>query len=460
MAIKHSNPYYTKKQILMRRNKRKISKGNFTTEITKMSHDCRGIATVSGKTTFIAGALPNETVTFKYLKQNAQFAEGYAVGIIAPSKDRIAAKCAHFGLCGGCRFQQLSQQTQIDYKTAALKDQLHHFGQVSPSRWLMPIKHQPYGYRTKARLGVKHVPKKGGVLVGFRELDGRFIADIECCHILDARVGLKITALKTLINQLDAKATIPQIEVAMDEQHTALIFRHLAPLSEQDRAMLSQFAQAHSIWLYLQPKGPQSITRLWPNEIETKLSYTIQPYDVSICFEPQHFTQVNHVINQKMINQAISLLELNEDDRVLDLFCGMGNFTLPMATKAKHVTGIEVCEAMVSLGTENAKQNQLHNVSFYQADLFNENAKAPFMHETYDKILLDPARSGAKEILAVIDRFKARRIVYVSCNPATLARDAGLLVNQKNYTLTACGVIDMFPHTAHVESMAVFDLCR
>lgn len=441
----------------MRRKRRKITQGIHPATIASMSHDCRGVTTLGGKTVFVAGALPGEAITFKYLKQQSQFSEAYAVDVLEASEDRITPRCPHFGVCGGCRLQHLSQEDQLKYKAASLADQLTHFGQVNPLRWLAPMMDEAFGYRKKARLGVKYVPKKGGVLVGFRELDGRFIADMNTCDVLHPSIGQKIIALKALMNTLEAKAQIPQIEVAIDDQRTSLIVRHLAPLSSDDQAKITAFAAHHALWIYLQPKGPDTIHLLWPKQLtEPHLSYTIHPFDITISFLPQHFTQVNQGINQKMINKALELLELSPEDRVLDLFCGMGNFTLPMATQAAQVTGVEGSAEMVDLARKNATQNNLDNVSFYEADLFKDNARAAFMQQTYDKILLDPARTGAKEMVAKIDAFKAKRIVYISCNPSTLARDAGILVNQKKYTLEACGVIDMFPQTAHVEAIALF----
>ena len=445
-------------QMQKKRNRRKVSSASFKAVIEKMSHDCRGIADIGGKTTFISGALPGETVMFKYLKQNSQYGEGYSTEVLEASKDRIAPQCAHFGTCGGCRLQHLTQAKQIEYKTAALADQLSRLGHVEPKKWLPPIFDKPFGYRQKARLGVKYVPKKGGALVGFRELDGRFVADINACEILHPSIGQNITALRALVSDLDAKALIPQLEVAIDDHRTTLIVRHLAPLSDHDLDKLSDFATLHQLWIYLQPKGPDTIHLLWPKDQKgARLSYDLQAFGLTIYFDPQHFTQVNQAINQKMVSHALELLDLTKEDKVLDLFCGVGNFTLPIATKALQVTGVEGSQEMVAVALLNARRNNLHNVAFYQADLFDNNASAAFMQQTYDKILLDPARVGAKEILEKIDSFKAKRIVYVSCNPATLARDAGILVRQKKYTLSACGVIDMFPHTAHVESIAVFD---
>jgi 23S rRNA (uracil1939-C5)-methyltransferase len=425
------------------------------TPITALSHDGRGIAHINGKITFIENALPGETVSFTYTKRHNKYDEGRAVEIVTASADRAEPLCRHYGVCGGCSLQHMSSAAQLVLKQKMLLEQLQHFGGVQPETILPPLTGLLWGYRRKARLGVKYVAKKGGVLVGFREKNNRFLADLQSCEVLHVSIGHLIAELKTLISNLQAYKDIPQIEVAVDDDQSALIFRHMAPLETADQDKLIAFAKIHSLRLYLQPGGPQTVHLIWPENVSDKLSYRLPDYDLALTFQPTGFTQINTEINRQMVKQAIELLALKSTDRVLDLFCGIGNFTLPLARNCGEVIGVEGDADLVKQAQQNAEVNRIANAYFYQADLTADFAGAAWAKNSFHKIMLDPPRAGALEIAQNITRFKAERILYVSCNPATLARDAGELA-QRGYRLVQAGIMDMFPHTQHVEAMALF----
>ncbi len=318
------------------------------------------------------------------------------------------------------------------------------------------MRSETLGYRRKARLGVKYVPARESVLVGFREKRNSFLTDIDRCAVLDPRIGDRIMPLRELLHGLDAFRRIPQVEVACGDDVAAMVIRNMDPLSDSDTQALIEFARAHDLHMYLQPKGPDTVYRLWPDGGEERLSYTLAEFDLTLKFHPMDFTQVNAPLNRNMVHRAVEWLDLHENDRVLDLFCGLGNFTLPLARKAGQVVGVEGDEAMVVRGRENATLNDLSNVAFHGANLQADFTEQSWAGEGFDKILIDPPRSGAQEVCEYLTAFGAQRIVYVSCNPATLARDAGVLVNN-GYRLVRAGVMDMFPHTTHVESMALFE---
>jgi 23S rRNA (uracil1939-C5)-methyltransferase len=404
---------------------------------------------------FVDGALPGETVRAQYTKKHSKFDEAKCIEVISgSSEDRVEAKCPHFGLCGGCSLMHMTPESQLALKQQTLQEHLTHFGQLSPETWLPPLTGPLWGYRRKARLGVKYVAKKDRVLVGFREKGTPYLAMLDQCEVLDQRVGARLADIGQMIAGLSAHNRIAQIEVAMDEGHVALVFRNLDPLSESDQQTLIQFGQANDFWIYLQPGGPDTVTPIWP--ASPQLSYEPQP-GLSLNFEPGDFTQVNTGINEKMIPYALELLDVSENDRILDLFCGLGNFTLPLATKVNEIVGVEGDEALVRHARQNAINNALDNAIFEQADLTKTELKDyPWAKAGFNKILLDPPRSGAFEVLHQLAALGAERLVYVSCNPATLARDAGELVNQHGYKLVSTGVMDMFPHTTHVESIALF----
>lgn len=432
-------------------------KEKVTAFIHALSHDGRGIATVNNKTTFVQGALPTETVTCRVIQKRSHYHEAEAQDILTPSLERLTPACAHFGVCGGCSLQHMSTVTQLQFKEQTLLEQLKHFGQVVPEAILPPLSASTLGYRRKARLGVKFVIKKNKLLVGFREKSSRYLAELERCAVLHPLVGEKLSDLSLLIASLQQYRNIPQIEVAIGDEDVALIFRHLEALPQEDQDKLILFAKEHHIHLYLQPGSPTSVHKLWPADKEDRLTYTLPDQALTFSFHPLDFTQINLEMNRLMVNQALQLLDLQKEDNVLDLFCGIGNFTLPIARLTKHVIGVEGGVDMVERATHNAALNNIKNVDFYSANLMEPATQASWMKATYDKILLDPPRAGAKEILPYCQHFNAKKIVYVSCNPATLARDAGELVHQYGYKLKQAGIMNMFPHTSHIEAMALFE---
>ena len=439
---------------MARRNRRsKLPLDPVETQIESLSHDGRGVARIDGKTVFIDGALGGERVKFRYSKKHSKYDEGRVVEILTSAPDRVEAKCQHYGVCGGCSLMHMAPEAQLALKQKTLMEQMNHFGHIEPEQWIEPMTGPLWGYRRKARLGVKHVPKKERVLVGFREKGTPYLALLDKCEVLDPRIGTRLGELGIMIATLAAYNRIAQIEVAMDDKHTALVFRNLDPLSESDQKLLIAYGQKNDLWIYLQSGGPDTITAIWPTS--PQLSYTPEP-DVNLIFEPSDFTQVNDTINQNMIQRAMALLEVCAEDRVLDLFCGLGNFSLPLAKRVNALVGVEADAALVKHAQNNAKLNQLDNATFEQADLTKTALKDySWAKGGFNKILLDPPRSGAFEVLPQLVDLGAERIVYVSCNPATLARDAGELVHKHGYTLVSAGIMDMFPHTSHVESIAL-----
>lgn len=428
--------------------------GNVTVE--SLSHDGRGVARLDGKAVFIDGALPGEVVDFEYLGTHRKFDEGRVTTVLQASPDRVEPRCPHFGVCGGCSLQHMDAGAQIRAKQQVLLDNLGHIGNVTPDTVLPALTGPVWGYRNKARLAAKYVHKKGRLLVGFREKRAPYVADLTRCDVLHASVGEHLPELAALIDRLDARERLPQIEVAVSEAFTALVFRHLDPLGEADREQLRQFANERSLHVYLQPGGPDTVQLLWPQQ--SSLSYHLPAQEIEIRFRPTDFTQVNTVINGQMVERVLQMLALDRQDRVLDLFCGLGNFTLPMARLAGAVTGVEGDAGLVGRARDNAVLNDIDNVSFHVADLAAQEPDPAWAGGHYDKVLLDPPRSGAAAVLPVIGSIRPGHIVYVSCHPGSLARDAGTLVNELGYRLVAAGVMDMFPHTAHVESIAQFEL--
>lgn len=438
-----------------RRRRQRFSLEPQCADIEKLSHEGRGIATVDDKTTFITNALPGEQVEFQYTAMASRYAEGKTLKVLKTSPDRVEAKCEFFGLCGGCSLQHMAHDKQIELKQSSLLDLLEHMGKCQPKAVLPPLTGVEYGYRHKARLGVRYVIKKQTVLVGFREVQSRYLAQIDHCEVLDPRVGQLITPLRQLIANLRCFEHIAQIEVAMGDAQAALIFRNMVPLEDEDAEQLREFGQQHGLMLFMQPGKPSSIYRLFPVEGEDYLTYTHPAFGLTMWFYPTDFTQVNPAINQVMVQQALEHLQLTEHDTVLDLFCGLGNFTLPMATRVKSVVGVEGSDEMVQRGRMNSERNQLSNVEFYCADLFKPVEPFEWAKRQYTKLLIDPARNGAIEVIPHIRHWMPERIVYVSCNPSTLARDAAEIL-ALGYILESAGIIDMFPQTNHVESMGVF----
>lgn len=438
-----------------RRRGKKIPEDIIEVTIEGLSHDGRGVARVDEKTVFVEGALPGERVKFNYVEINRNYDIGKVCEVLAPSKDRVEPKCAVYGLCGGCSLQHLDAAKQIAEKQSILIDNFERIGKVSADEIVEPIIGQSaWGYRRKARLGVRSVKGKGRVLVGFREKRNSFITDMHRCEVLHPSVGERLDDLSEVIGGLESHNRIAQIEVAVDDEKASLVLRNLDPLSDTDQQKLIAFAQQFDLHIYLQPKGPDSVTPLWPEEIE--LGYSLAEFGVSYQFQPTDFTQVNSDINRQMIHRAIDWLDIGSEERVLDLFCGIGNFTLALATRAATVVGVEGSETLVERALENAQRNGLANVEFHAADLSKELEQMSWWKQGFDKVLIDPARDGAQEAIPYIAALGASKIVYVSCNPSTLARDAGLLVNEHGYRMVKAGVMDMFPHTAHVESIALF----
>jgi len=430
---------------------------------TKLSHEGRGIAHHEGKVVFVDGALAGEEVLVRFTGNRSSYAEAETLEVRVASADRVTPACPHFGVCGGCSLQHLDSSSQLAFKEAVLHERLGHAVAAGSYTRLPVISGAVYGYRRKARLAVRWVGKKGKSLVGFRERSSSFITDMDSCAVLDPRVGALIPALSALVSALDARDQLPQIEVAIGDQpqtgstggDCALVFRHLQPLTPADRDRFVEFGQTHAIDIYLQPQGLDSVHKLFPPEGPMRLWYQLPDYSLTLAFHPLDFTQVNASINRLMLQRALQLLELQPTDRVLDLFCGLGNFTLPRARHAGAVVGVEGAQSMVERGRENAGLNGITNAEFHCADLTQSPEQHAFLRKGFDKILLDPPRSGAQEVLPALVAMKPQRIVYVSCNPATLARDAGVLATL-GFQLQAAGAMDMFPHTGHVEAIALF----
>lgn len=421
--------------------------------IEKLSHDGRGIAHIEGKTTFVFGALPGEEVEIAYYNQRSKFDEAKVTQMLLSSPERVEPKCQFFGLCGGCSLQHMSQAAQIVFKEEVLLEQLKHFGHIKPDSILPPLLASPYGYRRKARYSVRFVKKKNKMLLGFRELfHPRFLADINTCHVLHPSLANLIAPLQETLSQLHIKEHIAQIEAAVGDNATALVIRHLEDVSEEDYEKLIEFGKAHDVWLFLQPKGYDSIHKIWPCDTNDQLTYELVD-GICLYFHPTDFTQVNASINRQMISQAIKLLDLKPEDKVLDLFCGLGNFSLPLAKNCGQVFGVEGDERMTSRARVNAQKNQLDNIVFQKADL-NCVENIAGLPKT-NKVLIDPPRSGALTVVENLNLDNLESLLYVSCNPSTLARDAGVLA-KRGLKLAQISVMDMFTHTEHVESMALF----
>ncbi|HET6396052.1 MAG TPA: 23S rRNA (uracil(1939)-C(5))-methyltransferase RlmD [Pseudoxanthomonas sp.] len=428
----------------------------FQIQVQDLSHDGRGVARRDdGKTVFISGALPGETVLAEPTARSRRFDEARTLEVLEASPERVAPRCPHFGTCGGCVLQHLAEDRQIVAKQRVLLENLERIGRVAPAEVLPPLTAESWGYRRKGRFSVRRVNKKDRTLVGFREQDPRFVADLSVCHALLPQIGQKIPALAALVDGMQAREHIPQIEFIAGDAATALTVRHLVPLSEGDRAALAAFGREHGFAIFLQPGGVDSVH---PLEGEAPpLSFRLAPWDVELAFEPLDFIQVNARLNERMIARALALLDARPGERVLDLFCGLGNFTLPLARTAGEVVGVEGDAGLVARARANAQRNGLGNARFHAADLARDQRGAPWMRQGFDRLLLDPPRSGADEVLKQLPLQDIGRVVYVSCHPGSLARDAGFLVHERGYRLVSAGVMDMFPHTAHVESIALFE---
>lgn len=426
--------------------------------IESLSHEVRGIARLQGKTLFVDNALPGETVKVEYTATRSKFDEAVAVEVIEASPDRCKPRCRHADVCGGCALQHMASPAQIAAKQQILLDQLQRFGSIEVPEVLPPLVAEAYGYRRKARLGVR-ASRSRGVVLGFREKRSNNLTAIEECPILAGDFAAQLPRLKQLIADCEGRAQISHLELAIGEDNTAIVVRHLQPLSDADRQKWLGFVRETGMHLYLQPGGSETAQKIWPEDGDERLHYTLPQFDLTLRFHPLDFIQVNFAINRLMVERAVALLDIQPGERVLDLFCGLGNFTLPLARRAQEVIGVEGDSALIQRGIENARHNDLDNVHFHAADLTGDIRKKPWAKAGFDKILIDPPRTGAIEVVRELARFKAQKIVYVSCNPATLARDAAEL-KQLGYRLSKAGVMDMFPQTTHVESIALFERGR
>lgn len=433
---------------------KRISAAPEEAAIVDLSHEARGVARIDGKTVFVADALPGERVMLRRTGRHRNYDEAALEQVLVASPYRVPAACPHFGTCGGCALQHLDPTAQRVLKQQQLLENLARLGGVEPERVLDPLTGPVWGYRRRARLGVKLVPRKGRVLVGFRERSAPYVADLHECRVLAPPVGELIDPLAALIGGLEIAARVPQIEVAVAQDACALVLRVLDAPSAADLERLRAFESARGVRFYLQPGGPQSVAPLVPGT--PPLHYWLPAYDVTIEFEPTDFIQVNGVLNAAMVDRAVEQLEAGPGETVLDLFCGLGNFSLPLARRAHEVVGVEGDATLVARARENALRNGLVNTAFHAADLFQDSGDSNWARRPYDRVLLDPPRAGAREVLPVVARCGAGRVVYISCHPGSLARDAGLLVKEHGFRLVAAGVMDMFPHTTHLEAMAVF----
>ena len=447
-------------------------------KIESMDLEAQGVAhRADGKVVFVEGALPFETVRANIHRKKNNWEMGSLLEVVHESSQRVRPSCPHFGLhagaCGGCKMQHLEANAQVAVKQRAMEDNLWHLGKVKPENILRPIYGPAWGYRYRARLSVRDVLKKGTVLVGFHERKSRYVADMQTCPVLPPHINALLMPLRSLIESLEARATCPQIELACGDHVTALVLRHLEPLSVGDIDLLKLFATKHHVQWWLQSKGPDTVALL-EGQLQEQLAYELPEFGVTMPFKPTDFTQVNPHINRVLVTRALRLLDAQAHERVIDWFCGLGNFTLPIATMAGQVLGIEGSEALVARARENLAWNQSQRktafapTQFAARNLFDMTPEFLVADGTADKWLVDPPREGAFALVQALAALHQqpelrqgwnppKRIVYVSCNPATLARDAGLLVNSAGYTCSAAGAVNMFPHTAHVESMAVFD---
>ncbi|THF64207.1 23S rRNA (uracil(1939)-C(5))-methyltransferase RlmD [Pseudothauera rhizosphaerae] len=426
--------------------------------IQSLDHEGRGIARVDGKAVFIEGALPGETVEYEVHRSRPTYEQAHTVRVLRASAQRVAPRCPHYGVCGGCSMQHLDATAQAAVKQRVLEDALWHVGRVRPGIVHAAIHGPAWAYRDRARLTVRLVPSKGGVLVGFHQRRSSYVADMQTCPVLPVHVSAMLPALHELIAGLSIPDRVPQVEIALGDGLTVLVFRHLLPFSATDEKRLAAFADAHGVQVWQQPGGPDSARSLWPKDA-SGLAYTLPEFGLRMDFHPTDFTQVNVHINRLLIRRALQLLDPRPGERVADLFCGLGNFSLPIARRGAEVVGVEGSEAMVRRAADNAKRNGLaRRTRFYAANLFETTEDSLAALGPLDKLLIDPPREGAIAVVkALSPQQRPARIVYVSCNPATLARDAAVLVHEKGYVLSGAGIANMFPQTSHVESVAVFD---
>lgn len=452
-------------------SQRPAQRANPTVTIESLDMDARGVGrrepdehAPGGKVIFVEGALPGERVSYSSYRKKASFEQATLTGVLSESAQRVVPRCRFFGICGGCSMQHLDVRGQIAVKQRVLEDNLWHIGKVHPDVVFRPIHGPSWGYRYRARLTVRHVAKKGGVLVGFHERKSSYVADMTSCEVLPPHLSAMLVPLRELVGALSIRDRLPQIEIAVGAQVTALVLRVLEPITEADGAIIRAFADRHGVQFWLQPKGPDSIEVFYPDE--PALDYTLPEFDIRMPFRPTDFTQVNHQINRVLVSRALRLLAPAPRDRVLDLFCGLGNFTLPLARRAGSVHGIEGSTVLTERAMDNARVNGVaERCSFACRNLFEMDLDTWRGLGRFDKLLIDPPREGALAVAKTLAELAAAgeeaylppRIVYVSCSPSTLARDAGILVHEAGYRLRGAGVVNMFPHTSHVESIAVFE---
>jgi len=437
-----------------RRSRNQLPQEPVELVIEDLSHDGRGVAKWNEKVVFVQNALPGETVMAKLNRKTRSFNEALATEIQNPSPDRVEPKCEFYTVCNGCSMMHLQEEKQISFKFNTLKNNFHKMSHVEPKEWIAPLTDSHWNYRRRARLSVKWVAAKEKVLVGFREKNGRFVADMNNCHVLEKPLADLLQPLADLFAAMTVKAFIPQVECSMGEPNISIIVRHMKPFSNEDLQLMLDFSHQHDLQVFLQSKGPKTIKPL--ENYKEPLGFELKSFNLKYEFLPNDFIQVNRKMNEKMIAQALDAMDIQTDDVILDLFCGLGNFTLPMAQKAAEVVGVEGDSQLVERAKHNAQINALDQVHFYEADLTQDHSKSEWFNRPYTKVLIDPPRSGAWEILPLIAETAAKTLIYVSCHPASLARDTDRLVNELGFTLEKAGVMDMFPHTSHVESMAIF----
>lgn len=429
--------------------------------VESLDHEGRGVAHAEGKVIFIEGALPGETVEYSSYRKKPAFEMAQVTQVLRQSFIRATPRCAHFGVCGGCLLQHMDAGAQVAAKQRILEDNLRRIGKVAPQQMLAPVHGPTWGYRHRARVSARFVAKKGGALVGFHERRSSFIADMHRCEILPQRMSALIDPLRALIGGLSIRERMPQIEIALGEHVDALVLRILEPLTPEDEVKLRDFADAHRIpkpiqW-WLQTKGPETAHPFYPLDAP-RLSYSLPEFDIEMPFSPTEFTQVNPDINRVLVRRALAMLDPRPGESIADLFCGLGNFSLPIARRGARVVGVEGSAALVARAAANAAHNGLsERTRFAQANLFEASEESLAALGRFDKMLIDPPRDGAIEVVKTLGAEAPGRIVYVSCSPATLARDASVLVHDKGYNLMSAGVVNMFPHTGHVESLALFE---
>ena len=429
--------------------------------IESLDLEARGIARREGKVVFVEGALPGEQVLASSVRRKPSYEIARVDEVLVPSSQRVEPRCPHFGVCGGCAMQHLEPSAQVAIKQRALEDTFAHIGKLKPARMLPPLQGPSWGYRYRARLSVRLVPKKGGVLVGFHERKSSYVADMRECHVMPRHVSDMLMPLRAMIASMSAPDRMPQIEVALGDAVTVLVLRHLEPLTDGDLAILRAFAAQHDVQWWLQSKGPDTVRPLEPGHADA-LAYALPEFGLRMPYRPTDFTQVNHAINRALISRALALLDPQPTDRIADLFCGLGNFTLPLATRAREAVGVEGSKALTDRAMEAAQRHGLQDsTSFSTLNLFEVNVDWLRGLGHFDRMLIDPPREGAHAVAQALSLLspqeRPKRIVYVSCNPATLARDAAIMVHEGGYALQMAGVVNMFPHTGHVESIAVFE---